>query len=39
MKAIRDYWDKTEDLYKELSAVRMPAAKHELPKKRGSLAR
>ena len=35
MKAIRDYWDKTEDLYKELSAVRMPAAKHELPKKRG----
>jgi hypothetical protein len=35
MKAIRDYWDKTEDLYKELSAARMPAAKHELPKKRG----
>jgi hypothetical protein len=39
MKAIRDYWEKTEDLYKELSAVRMPAAKHKLPKKRGSLAR
>ena len=35
MKTIRDYWEKTEDLYKELSAVRMPAAKHELPKKRG----
>jgi hypothetical protein len=35
MKLIRDFWRKTEELYNELSAVRMPAAKHELPKKRG----
>jgi hypothetical protein len=35
MKWVRDYRDKTEELYGELSAVRMPAAKHELPKKPG----
>jgi hypothetical protein len=35
MKSVRAYWDQTEELYRELSAVRMPAAKHELPKKRG----
>jgi hypothetical protein len=35
MKSIREFRDKTEELYKELSAARMPAAKHELPKKRG----
>jgi hypothetical protein len=35
IKSVRAYWDKTQELYEELSAVRMPAAKHELPKKRG----
>jgi hypothetical protein len=35
MKSVRDYSDKIGKLYQELSAVRMPAAKHELPKKRG----
>jgi hypothetical protein len=35
MKSVRAYWDKTEEMYGELSAVRMPAAKHELPKKHG----
>jgi hypothetical protein len=35
MKSVRDYWYKTEELYGELSAVRMPAAKHELPKSHG----
>ena len=35
MKLVRDFWRKTEELYNELSAVRMPAAKHELPNKRG----
>lgn len=31
MKSIRAYKDKTEELFRELSAVRMPAAKHEVP--------
>lgn len=31
MKSVRAYKDKTEDLFRELSAVRMPAAKHEVP--------
>jgi hypothetical protein len=35
MKSVRAYWDKTDRLFGELSSVRMPAAKHELPKKRG----
>jgi hypothetical protein len=35
MKSVRAYWDNTDGLFGELSAVRMPAAKHELPKKRG----
>jgi hypothetical protein len=38
MKSVRDYKDKTEDLFRELSAVRMPAAKHEVPGKKGVLA-
>jgi hypothetical protein len=35
MKSLRAYWDKTDVLFGELSSVRMPAAKHELPKRRG----
>jgi hypothetical protein len=38
MKSVRAYMDKTEDLFRELSAVRMPAAKHELPGKKGLIA-
>jgi hypothetical protein len=38
MKSVRDYRDKTKDLFRELSAVRMPAAKHEVPGKKGVLA-
>jgi hypothetical protein len=33
IKSVRDYKDKTEELFRELIAVRMPAAKHELPGK------
>jgi hypothetical protein len=33
MKSVRAYCNTTDQLYEELSAVRMPAAKHELPKK------
>jgi hypothetical protein len=35
MKSVRVYSDEIEELYNGLSAVRMPAAKHELPRKRG----
>jgi len=35
MKSVRSYCDETEELWLQLSAVRMPAAKHELPKKYG----
>lgn len=35
MKSVRSYCDETEELWRRLSAVRMPAAKHELPKKFG----
>ncbi len=35
MKSVQAYWNKIEVLYGELSAVRMPAAKHELPKEHG----
>jgi hypothetical protein len=35
MKSVRAYLAETAQLYEELSAVRMPAAKHELPKKPG----
>jgi hypothetical protein len=38
MKSVRAYKDKTEELFKELSAVRMPAAKHELPGKKALIA-
>lgn len=33
MQSIKDYEEKTKDLWLELSAVRMPAAKHQLPGK------
>ena len=35
MQSVRSYYDETEKLWLELSTVRMPAAKHELPKKHG----
>jgi hypothetical protein len=35
MKSVRAYFAEMAQLYETLSAVRMPAAKHELPKKRG----
>lgn len=38
MKSVRDYWDKTEELFRQLTAVRMPAAKHEVPGKGEMLA-
>lgn len=38
MNSVHGYRDKIEALYDELSAVRMPAAKHELPKKPGGKA-
>jgi hypothetical protein len=38
MKSVSAYKNKTADLFRELSAVRMPAAKHELPGNKGLLA-
>jgi hypothetical protein len=35
MKSVRDYYAKMRDLWQELTAVRIAAAKHELPGKRG----
>lgn len=30
IKSIRDYWDATEDLFRDVEAIRMPLAKHEI---------
>jgi hypothetical protein len=38
IKSVRAYKDKTDELFGELSAVRMPAAKHELRGKDGLIA-